>query len=79
MVVRNLIEFLGLEWDENVLHYRRHTLRRKQIATPSYEQVTRNIYTDSMYRWKSYSKYMKPVVPILNKYIKHWGYETSQQ
>lgn len=70
---RRLLEFLGLEWNESVLHQDEHA-RTRNITTPSYHQVTRPIYQDAKYRWKRYEKYMQTVLPVLQPYIDYFDY-----
>jgi len=71
---RGLLSFLGLEWDERVLDYNRHARERKQITTPSYNQVTEAIYTRARYRWQCYETQMAPLMPLLAPYIEAFGY-----
>lgn len=73
---RRLLEFLELEWNENVLRHDEHA-RTRSITTPSYHQVTQPIYQDAKYRWKRYAEYMQPVLPVLQPYIDYFGYGES--
>lgn len=68
-----LLEFLGLEWDENVLRHDEHA-RKRNIGTPSYHQVSKPIYQDAKYRWKRYEHHLQPVLPVLQPYIDYFGY-----
>lgn len=74
---RRLLDFLELEWDERVLEYSRHARERKQITTPSYNQVTEAIYTRARYRWQRYEEQMAPIMPLLAPYIEAFGYGES--
>ncbi len=71
---RRLIDFLGLEWDASVLD---HTKRGegRMITTPSYIGVGQPIYKQSKQRWRKYEKQLEPVMPILEPYLKAFGYE----
>jgi tetratricopeptide (TPR) repeat protein len=71
---RRALEFLELPWDPCVLEYRAR-LGTKGVASPSYEAVSKPLYTSSIGRWKSYSKYLAPCLEILRPYIKAFGYE----
>lgn len=71
--VRELLNFLGLEWDDAVLDYRRHAAGR-DINTPSYTQVTQEIYTRSRYRWLRYEKYFEPLIGRLRPFMEEFGY-----
>ena len=74
--VRALLTFLNLEWDDSVLSYHRHEQNRT-ILTPSYSQVTQPIYADSKERWRRYEEHLKPVLPILEPFIQHFGYDAE--
>ena len=71
---RRLLAFLGLDWNDRVLEYNRHARERKQITTPSYNQVTEEIYTRARYRWQRYEEQMAPVMPLLAPFIDEFGY-----
>jgi tetratricopeptide (TPR) repeat protein len=55
---RKLIEFCGLEWDEQCLRF--HELGRA-INTHSYDQVRQPIYKKSVARWKRYENFLEPL------------------
>ena len=69
-----LIEFLGLEWDDNLLNYQETARGRGWISTPSYDQVTQPLYKQASGRWENYREQMQPVLPILEPWIKELGY-----
>ncbi len=71
---RRLLNFLGLDWDARVLEYNRHARARKHINTPSYNQVTEEIYTRARYRWQRYDEQLRPVMPMLAPFIDYFGY-----
>lgn len=70
---RRVLEFLGLPWDEAVLNYRNRT-QQKHVHSPTYEAVTKPIYTTSIARWKNYEKYLQPYLEILAPYIEAFNY-----
>lgn len=59
---RKLVEFIGLEWDENCLKFHR---TKRTVATASYDQVRQPMYTKSMARWKHYEKHIGPLLKAL--------------
>jgi len=61
--IHKLIEFCGLEWDENCLSFYKN---KRTVNTPSYNQVRRPIYTSSIERWKNYDKHLKKLRSALN-------------
>lgn len=73
--VRRLAGFLELEWSDRLLDPAKHAATKGRIHTPSYSQVVRPIYKDSVQRWRRYERHLAPVLPILEPWIRHWGYE----
>lgn len=69
-----LLEFLGLQWDDNLMNYQETALSRRRINTPSYNQVTQKLYTQASGRWENYRSHMAPVLPILQPWSQEWGY-----
>ena len=61
-VARSLVEYTGLDWDENCLRF--HEFER-QVRTPSRWQVRQPIYNSSVDRWKRYEKYLGPLKKAL--------------
>ena len=60
---RELIDFVGLEWDERVLRFYES---KRSVVTASYDQVRQRIYTGSIARWKNYERYITPLVDALD-------------
>lgn len=75
--VRALIAFLGLEWRDEVLDYRRRA-RDRIIDTPSYQQVVKPLYTTSIGRWRHYRDAMEPVREILGPWVQRFGYAARE-
>lgn len=72
--VEPVLNFLGLEWDEAMADPAAHARARGTIRTPSYAQVTQPIYGTSADRWRRYEKHIAPMMPKLEKHIRHFGY-----
>ena len=72
--IKNLLDFLNLEWESNIENYREFTLKRGIIRTPSYSQVVKPIYTSSSYRWINYKIFMESPKKIVNKWISYFEY-----
>jgi hypothetical protein len=70
---RRVLDFLGLPWDPSVLNYREH-LKMKAVASPTYEAVSKPLYTSAIGRWKNYQKYLDACLPILQPLIEAFGY-----
>lgn len=71
---RRLLDFIGVEWDSNVLKFYEHAKTKGQIKTASYHQVTQPIYRHAAYRWKHYEKFCEPFEEELAPYIDCFGY-----
>ncbi len=59
---RKLIDFVGLPWDDACLSF---FDAKRTVNTPSYDQVRRPIYTQSVKRWKHYEKHLGPLIEVL--------------
>jgi hypothetical protein len=70
---RKVLDFLGLEWDERVLDYHRRA-QSKHVHSPTYEAVTKPIYTSSVARWRNYAEQLEPYINILQPFIDEFGY-----
>ena len=62
IVSRQLVEHLGLEWEETCLEFHRNN---RPVRTASNVQVRKPIYTSSIDRWKRYEKHLVPLISIL--------------
>ncbi len=69
------LEFLGLDWDDNLQNYTKTAHQRGQINTASYNQVTQSLYTRARDRWQGYHDPMQPVLPTLRPWAQHFGYD----
>ncbi|HEV2606840.1 MAG TPA: sulfotransferase, partial [Xanthomonadaceae bacterium] len=58
--VRRLCDFLGVPWRDDLRDFSAKALERGRINTPSYEQVSRPIYREAMYRWERYREHLEP-------------------
>jgi tetratricopeptide (TPR) repeat protein len=72
--MRSLLEFLGLEWSDDVLDHETTALNRGRIKTASYAQVAQPIYSRSAGRWTNYRKHLEPILPMLEPWIRKFGY-----
>lgn len=70
-----VMDFLGLEWEDAVRDYIATAKERGRISTPSFNQVTQPLYTTSRGRWQKYREHMKPALPVLEPWVKKFGYE----
>ena len=61
---RKLISFCGLEWDDRCLEFHKS---KRIVATASYDQVNKPIYSSSVNKWKRYEKFLEPLSRGLNE------------
>jgi hypothetical protein len=64
--VRRILEFCSLPFEEGCLHY--HETRRN-IRTPSSEQVKRPIYSSAVEQWRNYEEHLQPLRDALGPEI----------
>jgi tetratricopeptide (TPR) repeat protein len=74
--VRQLIEFMGLAWEDDVKNYQATAKRRAHISTPSYNQVSEPIYHRAVDRWRLYEPHIEPIMPALAPWLELFGYPT---
>ena len=66
-------EFLGLAWDEAQARFYEKS-QTKQLYSPTYQDVTRPVYSRSVARWRAYEKHLAPILPALAPYCRRFGY-----
>ena len=72
--LRSLFEFIGVDWRDEVLDHETTARNRGRIKTASYAQVAEPIYTRSAGRWENYRKHLEPVLPVLEPWVRKFGY-----
>jgi hypothetical protein len=70
---RRVLAALELPWDESILAYRTRA-QRKPVRSPSYEEVSRPIFTTSIGRWQNYRRQLEPVLSRLAPLVEAFGY-----
>ena len=73
--LRPLLEFLGLAWDDQVVDHEATAAKRGRIKTASYAQVAEPLYQRSAGRWQNFRKQLEPVLPVLESWVRKFGYE----
>ena len=74
LVVKDTLKFLNLSWSDDVKKFYETANNRKLISTPSYDQVNKPLYKDSLNRWVKYKTEMKSIIPILEPWLKKFDY-----
>lgn len=59
---RRIVNFINLEWNDSCLAFYK---QKRDVNTPSYEQVRQPIYKNSMQRWKKYEPYVSDLINTL--------------
>ncbi|MFL6801155.1 MAG: sulfotransferase [Sphingomicrobium sp.] len=72
--LRPVVEFLGLEWTDQLLDHRSTARERGAIGTPSYDQVMQPLSKAAAGRWKRYERQLEPVLPLLLPWAERLGY-----
>ncbi len=71
---QRLFQFLKLDSDGSRTSTNQRTTQ-KWITTPTYEDVSRPVYSSSISRWKNYRDKLAPAMAILEPWAKELGYE----
>jgi hypothetical protein len=75
--LRALIRFLGLPWEDRMLDHRRSAKSRGLIVTPSYNQVTEELSSRAVDRWRLYETQLQPALPLLRPWAEVLGYSAD--
>ncbi len=62
-ISREMIEFCDLGWNKQCLEFYK---TKRDVCTPSYDQVRQPIYNKSVNRWEHYKDFIKPLTEMLN-------------
>ena len=60
--IERALEFLRLPWEDNCMEFYK---QKRVVATASYDQVNKKIYTKSLERWKNYEKNIFELLDVL--------------
>ena len=70
---RELVSFLGLEWQDAVLRFH-ESEHRRFITTPSYEAVTSPVNARAIGGWKRYAEMVREAFAPLDPLVRAFGY-----
>ena len=71
---RAACDFVGIDWNEGLRDFASKA-RTRGISTPSAAQVARGLNRDGQGVWRRYAEQMAPVMPILDPWVRRFGYE----
>ena len=72
--INKILHFLNLEWSDEIMQFNETAKKRGLISTPSYEQVNKPIYFDSIKRWKNYENEFSDLILKIKPWIKKYNY-----
>jgi len=72
-VARRVLAFLGAPWDPGVLRFHEHA-QKKLVRSPTYQDVTKPVFTGAVGRWRNYQKHLEPYLLKLEPFAKTFGY-----
>jgi tetratricopeptide (TPR) repeat protein len=70
---RRALAFVNLPWEDSVLRYR-DRLAAKTVHSPTYLDVAKPVHRGAIGRWQNYSKWLEPSMPMLERFVKEFGY-----
>ena len=74
--LRAVTSFLSLDWDDSMLDYRQQA-GTDTSNTPSYQQVSQPLHSRSIGRWRHYQKQLESSLPVLQPWVRHFGYQET--
>jgi tetratricopeptide (TPR) repeat protein len=60
---RNLIDYLGLDWQDDCLHFHKN---KRSVKTASSDQIRKKMYQNSSQDWLNYETYLAPYFAALD-------------
>ena len=71
--VKKVCTFIGISYEPRMRDFS-DSARRQDIRSPSAQQVRRGLYQESAGQWRRYASQLEPVRPLLEPWIKRFGY-----
>jgi tetratricopeptide (TPR) repeat protein len=71
---RAACNFVGLEWDQAMTDFAAKA-RSRGISTPSAAQIVRGLNREGQGAWRRYRDQIAPVLPLLEPWVRRFGYE----
>ena len=69
---RGIAAFLGLDWSADFLAH--HKAAPRAVGTPTYDDVSKPLYTRALGRWRNYEAWLEPHLHHLEPYLEAFGY-----
>ncbi len=71
---RRIVEHFELHDEQALARFQQQALARGYIDTPSYAQVTEPLNARAVGRWRTYRRWLEPVLPQLSPLCQRFGY-----
>ena len=72
---RSIVDFLDLDWVDEVLAFTFRAAKKGHISTPSYSQVVQPVSRTAVGRWEAFRPWFEQgALKHLEPWIQHWGY-----
>jgi len=75
VTVSAICEFIGIRWTDSMQDFSARA-REQAIRSPSANQVRKPLYGDAVGEWRRYAEHLKPMLPILDPWVRHFGYDS---
>ncbi len=72
--IKELLKFLKIEWIDNLNEFYKTAENKRIISTPSYDQVNKPLYNQSIGRWKNYEDKFINTSKIFERWNKEFNY-----
>jgi hypothetical protein len=72
--MRAICEYLNIEWTEKMGDFADRA-RKRPTATPSTAQLAGGLSRRGLGHWHRYNTQLQPVLPLLSRWVKAFGYE----
>jgi len=71
--IKKLLNYINLEFEDSVISFYDTAKKREQIHTPSYDQVVKPLYSNSINRHLNFND-IKKIIPEVEKWITYYSY-----
>ncbi len=75
--VRRLLAHVGVEYSDRCLAFHEQAATRS-IKTPSYQDVSKPLYSQAAGRWRHYEAWLAPHLPRLDHVVRAFGYPPTE-
>jgi tetratricopeptide (TPR) repeat protein len=74
--LKPLVDWLDLEWNDQLLKHEDTARTRGRVRTASYAQIGEKLYTRASGRWRRYADQLSQVQPILDPWVRLMDYDS---